>query len=808
MKKFLSLLMTSLLCVTAWAGTYEYNLNSSAPGTWSDWSENTTSCTADNFTFTIVKGSGGSTDNMLQSGHIRLYNGSTFTIASSNETITKIVLTYVSANDYNANPSIDGNTIERDGSTVTWTGSAQSVTASFSAQARFKSIAITTEAASSEFSLSVTPAAGEYNAPVQFQVVANNAIEGCVINYTLDPYPETTYSEPFMLYKTCTIEVNAVNGDGAEATWSGTYTINLPALEMNVTPGAGSYRSAQNVTVEAVNGYPDLLTSYHYEFTPSNGGQAVTGLNDPTIAITESGELHIWMSETESERSAEQVLTYVIDPNLPLEKFELVTSVDQLEDGKNYIILNKAGDAAMGAIANNKGTKATGYTLEEDVVTLNDGSDVMVFTLGVNSTATTTDVTYTLSNNGTKMILGNNTNITMGVGSDLSITIDDEHGATIRTTDTNVNRAILYQIRNNNGNDTGLFGNYSLNNRTNDYAADYSDVNLYVQLEEDEPIEIEVAITPEGGTYYQPQTITITTDPELGTLADAFSLMYQITYAGSETEGEWKPYTGPFTLSKSALVTAMVFDGDLEPYEGCLGVEEEYEIVTPVITLNPAGGTYYRNQNVTATCDPMPEGAKLLYSIWDDEEEEFIVNGEEYTNGITIDQTCELYVWLVLADGTQLASTTVIEDYEISYPEITLTPDFGTYETAQNVKVTVTPMPEDAVITYILDPVQATAMMAPAEETEYTDAGIDITKTSNLTVLVSDANGDAYATVTGEYVINDAQTAIEGITTGKSVKSVRYYNVAGQAISEQGKGVNIVVVEHADGTTTTSKVVK
>ena len=51
-------------------------------------------------------------------------------------------------------------------------------------------------------------------------------------------------------------------------------------------------------------------------------------------------------------------------------------------------------------------------------------------------------------------------------------------------------------------------------------------------------------------------------------------------------------------------------------------------------------------------------------------------------------------------------------------------------------------------------------------------------------------------------------TAINGITTGAQVESVRYYNVAGIESEKPFAGMNIVVTRYSDGTTTTTKVVK
>ena len=55
---------------------------------------------------------------------------------------------------------------------------------------------------------------------------------------------------------------------------------------------------------------------------------------------------------------------------------------------------------------------------------------------------------------------------------------------------------------------------------------------------------------------------------------------------------------------------------------------------------------------------------------------------------------------------------------------------------------------------------------------------------------------------------NGLPTAINGIVYGKDVKSVKYVNVAGMVSDRPFQGVNIVVTEFTDGSSTTTKVVR
>ena len=150
----------------------------------------------------------------------------------------------------------------------------------------------------------------------------------------------------------------------------------------------------------------------------------------------------------------------------------------------------------------------------------------------------------------------------------------------------------------------------------------------------------------------------------------------------------------------------------------------------------------------------------------------------------------------------------------IPEPVITVTPDFGEYETAQTVFVTVENMPEGAVVMYNFveaEPTQGAPRKAEGDITwnEY-DAtkGILVEKSGLLTIAVNDANGEEITSIEGEYTITGGTTAVENINAGKAVAGVRYYNAAGQQAANAFQGVNIVVTTYSDGTQSVSKIVR
>lgn len=75
-------------------------------------------------------------------------------------------------------------------------------------------------------------------------------------------------------------------------------------------------------------------------------------------------------------------------------------------------------------------------------------------------------------------------------------------------------------------------------------------------------------------------------------------------------------------------------------------------------------------------------------------------------------------------------------------------------------------------------------------------------------------DGIEMVTTTCQAVLLDAfnigvntQTAVNELTTGKTIARVDYYNVAGQRVDRPESGVTLVVTTYTDGTRTTTKLI-
>ncbi len=491
---------------------------------------------------------------------------------------------------------------------------------------------------STEFGINVTPTPAEgqeFTAPVHVTIELLNAGEDADFDYYLDDVKQNAYPEGgFTLYKTTTLRVEAMNDDEdvTEAEWTGTYTINLPDLTMKVTPEPGTYATAQTVTasVEGIT-YGDI--EWLWEFTPEGQTEANKDGEVATASIDESGSIYFYGTETLTGRTVEGTFNYVIDPNyvvpVATNKYQLVNSTDGLEAGANYIIVTavEANYYAMGTITNQKGSKATGFVMNEnkDIATLDNQTDVMVLTLGEG------DNGWTLKTPEGKYIniTGDNANIT-AVNDVKQVEITFANGrAKISGKE---GRQILYRSRN-----YDVFGNYSSGN----IGEEYLTVALYKQVIETPKTETpEISVT-EGETEY--------------TIAAAGAGTVKLYKDGVEV-------ANPFSVTRTDAEQTFVFTATAKEDGKLISDEASQTVTVPAlpaptynITLDKEPGTYDSNIVVKATVSELPEGAKLYY-IFLPTGSTATAQEKEYKAGVKLIKSGTLTFILRGADNTELAT--------------------------------------------------------------------------------------------------------------------------------------------------------
>lgn len=252
-------------------------------------------------------------------------------------------------------------------------------------------------------------------------------------------------------------------------------------------------------------------------------------------------------------------LVKVVDPNKPAEvvtpvSFRKVTSVEELMEGGQYIIVCENSKVAMAAISNKKGTSAK-VTLENDNSIRTVPEAVVVYTM-----SSVNNGYFNLIDGNGKML-----GISSATGTDLANlnadkyeakaqwTLDDKRGIACKA-NTDEKRAILY-----NG---SLFGHYAVSNLAGDKST-YSLVQLY-RLETSATINEKVGYTTfyTDKKYQMPAGLTayaIAQAEETGT----------VTMQQAYGEGENVPaYTALLMGGEAGMYRLPVLNTEVPAYEG------------------------------------------------------------------------------------------------------------------------------------------------------------------------------------------------------------------------------------------------
>ena len=446
-----------------------------------------------------------------------------------------------------------------------------------------------------------TPAAGEYYEAQE--VVINCTTEDATIYYTLDGTDPTTessvYEEPISITETTTVKAMAVKeGYDNSAVAEAVYTITLiPAVTVDplALTGFNYYEGdgpsdEQTFTVSASNLTEALTISETESFEISTlGGDDFVA--ESTITLTpENG-------------SIEETTIYVrLKANLAIGEYEeaivvATTGVDDIEItcsgsvvempvlGDDYVRISDAGELVAGnriifaarfnenvneyyAMSNAATGKPTGVMFTSEV----NGSDEIApfdiisaednfyWTVGI------TEEGYTFTNaagdtigytSGTNFAPnGNNTVWSIEVSTSAeSAMVPNYTGFVI----SNVNNAVRAFALNASHN----FGPYHTQNIAGDNYNFFLDI--FMQGEGGTPSVAAPTFTPEAGTYYEAQEITISCTTEGAT----------IYYSLESEEGPWMVYEGPIMLEEDATIWTYA---TMEDYNDSPVVSAEYVI--------------------------------------------------------------------------------------------------------------------------------------------------------------------------------------------------------------------------------------
>ena len=208
-----------------------------------------------------------------------------------------------------------------------------------------------------------TPGAGTYDA-VQ-HVTLTCATEGAKIYYTTDystpTATSTLYTEAITLSETTTIKAIAVK-EGYENSnvVMALYTIDIPVSYTSVpqfTPAAGTYTETQYVTISC-NSQDARIYYTTDETEPTENSTLYEG---ETIVVSSTMTIKAFAIEDGSEPSYVVTAKYIIDDgsSAGTGKYRRITSIDELESGKNYLLVYDGGTENPGSAAVYNGISGT-----------------------------------------------------------------------------------------------------------------------------------------------------------------------------------------------------------------------------------------------------------------------------------------------------------------------------------------------------------------------------------------------------------------------------------------------------------------
>ena len=235
MKKLLTFFLTALLAFSVgWAAEVTFDSSILSGITISN-----QSVTSNGITVAFTKNNSNNTD-YWDGSKIRFYTSNTMTISSSS-TITNIVITCTAQNIASNGPShlsASPGSYSYSGYDGTWTGSANSVTFTATAQTRFTKIVVTTSGGTVETCKKPTISlpSGTYSG--EQTVTITSETSGATIYYTTDGNNPTTSSNyisnggSVTIDQTCTLKAMAVK--------SGMNNSDVATAEYVITTGAGN----------------------------------------------------------------------------------------------------------------------------------------------------------------------------------------------------------------------------------------------------------------------------------------------------------------------------------------------------------------------------------------------------------------------------------------------------------------------------------------------------------------------------------------------------------------------------------------
>ena len=632
----------------------------------------------------------------------------------------------------------------------------------------FSSIVITyEEGGSQQTSHNITYAevtGGSFSGPA-------SAAEGAEVTIQATPadgYNFGTWNVTDASGATITVTDNKFTMGTRDVTVSGTF-VEKPKYAISVTNGIADPEEAyEGQTVTLLADLPDGKVV----------DMATTTITPSSVTLSGSGDTYTFTMPGE-------VVTIVfafMDAPVQSNRFERITSTDDLEAGVRYLLVCEGKSAVMGSInSSNYGNSITGssnFTLNNGVIVLNDNTNVEPLTLN----GAPTEWTFKFGNDSyLNWSSGNSLNSTNSVTphSQWVIQFDNDGNAKISN---------LYSINNQSSSVEVRYIKYNSSSpRFACYTTGQTSIQLYKEVAEVPQVSDVYIIGQVNGHDSDPWVSTEGVQMTYNSTNDNYSADIYCTGVNNGTHEGYSLFmfakSLPYTEDNSNFygsgadgsywgiggTNESAFGDEIPLYEGSknsyrlpaglytVTVDLDYtghqyttksvkvtkRDVTMVIT--PNSETFETTKNVTMSSNLTDIGGKIYYTTNGNDPRDPNSGRIEYTGQLTIDATT---TFKAVAFVGNLYSDVVEKTYTKQPAAPVITPNGGTIYAATQVTITAE---EGATIYYTTDGSTPT----PENGTQYT---APFTVSATTTVKARAYVGDVYSSVTtAEFTYSDVQ---------------------------------------------------
>jgi uncharacterized repeat protein (TIGR03803 family) len=620
-----------------------------------------------------------------------------------------------------------------------------------------------------------SPAAGTYTSAQSVKITTTTS--GASIRYTTNGTAPTSttgtvYSSPVSIGATIKLEAIAYkSGDTNSAVTSGTYTINLTVAAPAFSPAAGTYTSAQSVTITTATSGATIRYTTNGTAPTTTSGTVYSG----PVSINATTTLEAIAYETGYANSTVTSGKYTINLTAAAPTFS--PAAGAYSNAQSVTITSATSGATIRYTTNGTAPTTTTGTVYSGPVSINATTtlEAIAYETGyANSTVTSGTYTLTVASPAFSPAAGTYTSAqtvaittaTSGAtiryttnGTAPTTTSGTVYSGPVSISATATLEAIAYETGY--ANSTVTSGKYTIN------------------LTAAAPV-----FSPAAGAYTSAQSVTITS-------ATSGATIRYTTNGTAPTTTSGTVYSGPVSINATTTLEAIAYETG---YANSTVTSGTYTLTVAAPAFSPAAGTYTSAQSVTITS--ATSGATIRYTT--NGTAPTTTSGTVYSGPVSIGATATLEA--IAYETGYTTSTVTSGKYTINLPPVAAAPTFspvaGTYTSAQT--VTITSTTSGASIAYTTDgstptesggsvthgtlysspvSISATATLkAIAFKTGFTDS----TGTSGLyTITQPTVAAPTFSPVAGTYATAQMVT-ITSATTGASI----HYTINGSIPSE------------------------